>query len=76
MTLSLYDGTIRGFVLLQKYCTPITLQSYMHYANYYIAYTSIHNYYITVQNKSGYGGFKMSIRRPTSRGQARDQAVQ
>ena len=53
-----------GFVLLQKYCSPIRLQyfkfsrrsGYMHYANYYITYTSIHtgNYYITVQNKSGY----------------------
>ena len=53
---------IPGFVLLQKYCSPIRLQyfkfsrrsGYRHYAYYYIQYTSIHNYYITVQNKSGY----------------------
>ena len=53
---------VPGFVMLQKYCSPIRLQyfkfsrrsGYMHYANYYITYTSIHNYYITVQNKSRY----------------------
>ena len=49
---------IPGFVLLQKYCSPIRLQYFNRHVHAlcanYITYTSIHNYYITVQNKSGY----------------------
>ena len=56
---------IPGFVLPQKCCSPIRLQNanrHVHaLCSNYITYTSIHNYYITVQNISGYRGWHLTF---------------